>query len=972
MPHPFVPLGSSTIRICAILAGLTCGQALAAPVLRSAASRVSHAGQTFDVALPLSGGSGIECRDMTRGTSIVMTFTEPVVSADVNITAGTAKVASAPTVIGNTIVVPLTEIENAQPVTLGLTNIVGAAGPGANASLTLRFLSGDLNADAVVDAKDSQIAQDVNGQTTNGGNYRADANESGSINSLDATRLRSRRGSTVAGGATSNTAPTVTGLASSRELSGGQMLSIPITVGDAESSADAVYVSATSSDQQVIPDSSLGISGQGTQRMLVISGTGGKPGEVKITVVASDGLGRTTQTTSLKLRAPNPVYGATVRPAGAVQSLGSGLATLELAADQTYATIRYSFTNLRSQPGTRYIRGPADPGAAGDILFDLGAAPVQADGSYKWTFAPVGSYTVPDQIAAIQQGRTYIAINSVTYPTESSGEIRGQFLFIDQATPFVQPAPAPALATGPLSDADASRFLVQATFGPTEQTMAQLKAMGINAWLEQQFNTPRTSHLTKLKERLAEGQELNGENDDLYTEVWWNIALNSPDQLRQRVTFALSEIMVISQVDPDLQGHADSVASYVDMLSKNAFGNFRTLLEGVTLHPSMGQYLDMRGSKKASGTNKPNENYPREIMQLFSIGLQKVHPDGTTVLDASGLPIATYGQDEVSELARAFTGWNWHQAGTGSSPGSNYLDPMTPTNTNDHDTGAKTLFDPTIPPATPAPVIIPASQTIPKDLADAHNALFNHPATGPFICRKLIQRLVCSNPSPGYVYRVSQVFANNGQGVRGDMKAVIKAILTDYEARSNDVLSYQGYGRLKEPVLRWSQVMRALHVQSNSGLFRSRNTDVDLAQSPLRAPTVFNFFEPDFIYPGTLSDNGLFGPEFQITNETQVLNMDNFFWDGVRFANSQTNSAAFNPTDDLRVDLTTESNLASNSALLLDRLNKILMSGQMSSALRQRIIDYLASSEGAALNSFDKARRAVHFVVTSPEFAVQK
>jgi uncharacterized protein (DUF1800 family) len=971
MPHPFVPLGSSIIRACAIL-GLMCGSALAAPALKSAVSRVSHTGQTFDIALPLTGGSGIECRDVSRGTSIVMSFTEPVVSADVKVTAGDAKLSGTPTVIGTSIVVPLTEIGNAQAVTLGITNIVGAAGAAPDASLTMRFLSGDLNADAVVDAKDTQFEQQFDGQTTNGANYRADANISGGINSLDATRLRIRRGNTVAGGATSNTAPTVTGLAASRELSGGQMLSIPITVGDAESSADSVFVTATSSDQQVIPNSSISVSGQGAQRVLVVSGMVGRPGDAKITVTASDGLGQTSQTTAFQLRATPGVFAGTMRPPSSVQSLGSGLATLVLSNDLTYATIRYNFTNLRSQPGTRYIRGPADPGADGAILFDLGTAQPQMDGSYKWTFVQVGSYTVQDQIDAIDQGRTYISINSATYPTEASGEVRGQFQRITGGSSFIQPAPPPALATGPLSDADASRFLIQATFGPTEQTIAQLKAMGINAWLEQQFNTPRTSHLTKYQELAAEGARTGGEQDDLYTEVWWNIALNSPDQLRQRVTFALSEIFVISQVDPDLQGHADSVASYQDMLSKNAFGNYRTLLEGVTLHPAMGQYLDMRGSKKASGSNKPNENYPREIMQLFSIGLQKVHPDGTPVLDPLGQVIPTYAQEEVSELARAFTGWNWHQTGTGSSPGQNYLDPMSPTSNTDHDTGTKTLFDPTIPPAAPAPVIITTGQSISKDLADAHNALFNHPATGPFICRKLIQRLVCSNPSPGYIYRVSQAFADNGQGVRGDMKAVIKAVVNDYEARSNNVLTYQGYGRLKEPVLRWSHVMRALHVQSNSGLFRSRNTDTQLAQTPLRAPTVFNFFEPDFIYPGTLSDNGLFAPEFQVTNETQVLNMDNFFWDGIRFANSATNSGAFDPTDDLRLDLSTEQALASNSANLVDRLNKILMSGQMSNALRQRIIDYLASSEGAALSTLDKSRRAIHFVVTSPDFAIQK
>jgi uncharacterized protein (DUF1800 family) len=739
-----------------------------------------------------------------------------------------------------------------------------------------------------------------------------------------------------------------------------------------------------SSDSGMLANSAMSVTGHGSQRALVISGLDGRAGDVTLTIEASDGLGTSSQTVAMRIRAGGTMYASTVRPSSSALSLGSGLATLELAPDETFATVRYSFTNLKAQPEGRFIRGPADAAQTGTVLFNLGDASPQADGSYKWTFAAVGSLTVAEQVNAIKQGRTFLAINSSVYPSgypaldsNPNGEIRGQFLVLNGATPFVQPAPAPGVATGPITDADAARLLMQATFGPTEQTIAQVKSMGINAWLEQQFNTPRTVHLTKLKERLAEGQEIGG-NDDLYTEVWWNIALTAPDQLRQRVGFALSEIFVISQVDPDLQNHADSVASYQDMLCKNAFGNFRTLLEGVTLHPVMGQYLDMRGSKKASGSNKPNENYPREIMQLFSIGLQKLHPDGTAVLDHTGQPIATYGQEEVSELARAFTGWNWHQAGTSSSPGSNYFDPMTPANPNDHDTGLKTLWDPTIPPAAPQPVIIPAAQSAQKDLADAHNALFNHPSTGPFICRRLIQRLVCSNPSPGYVYRVSQVFANNGQGVRGDMKAVIKAILTDYEARSTEVLTYQGYGRLKEPVLRLSHVLRALHVTSNSGLFRQRNTDTQLFQTALRAPTVFNFFEPDFTYPGTLADNGLLAPEFQITSETQVLNMNNFFWDGLRWSHTGTNAGAFAPTFDLRVDLATEAALsvlpsAGNPTDLLDRLNKLLMNGQMSSALRSRILTHVSALASATeANRIDRAKQAIHLVVTSPDFAVQK
>jgi uncharacterized protein (DUF1800 family) len=379
----------------------------------------------------------------------------------------------------------------------------------------------------------------------------------------------------------------------------------------------------------------------------------------------------------------------------------------------------------------------------------------------------------------------------------------------------------------------------------------------------------------------------------------------------------------------------------------------------------------MRGSKKASGTATiPNENWPRELMQLFSFGLYKLQPDGTLLLDANGNPIDTYDQTVITGIvnngvysqhgmAAVFTGWNYHQAGTSSSPGANYLDPMTPSAATDHETAAKVIFN---------GVQIPAGQGAAKDLADCLNAVTNHSSTGPFICRQLIQRLVSSNPSPGYVYRVSQVFADNGQGVRGDLRAVIKAILTDYEARSSDVLAWQGYGKLKEPVLRVSATMRALHVDSNSGLFRMRSTDSALSQTPMRAPTVFNFYPPDYGYPGPLTANGLASPEFQITGEAAVCNVDNFLWNGVRNAN---NNGTFQDGD-LKLDLSPEQALASNPSALLDRLNRLLMAGQMTQAMKDRIVTYLNTIALSGGGDLTRARQAVQLVVTSPEFSVQK
>jgi len=254
--------------------------------------------------------------------------------------------------------------------------------------------------------------------------------------------------------------------------------------------------------------------------------------------------------------------------------------------------------------------------------------------------------------------------------------------------------------------------------------------------------------------------------------------------------------------------------------------------------------------------------------------------------------------------------------------------------------------------------VLPANQTGQKDLADALNLIFKHPNTGPFICKQLIQRLVTDNPSPAYVYRVSQAFADNGQGVRGDMKAVIRAILTDYEARSTAFLPLPGYGHLKEPLLRMTAVMRGFHPLSTSGWFKVSRTD-EIGQTALHAPTVFNFFEPGFVYPGTLAENGLVSPEFQITSETTAIALSNLLETGTR--------TTFKGGD-IRLDLTTEINLTIPN--LVDRLNNILMAGQMSAGMKTTLTNYLTNTAG--LTGTTRAQHALHLVATSPEFSVQK
>ncbi|MCS7032534.1 MAG: DUF1800 domain-containing protein, partial [Phycisphaerae bacterium] len=513
-------------------------------------------------------------------------------------------------------------------------------------------------------------------------------------------------------------------------------------------------------------------------------------------------------------------------------------------------------------------------------------------------------------------------------------------------------------------------FLTQATFGPTESEIYRVMAMGYEAWIEEQFNRPMSSMLNYVLARQAQGEVPN--NDNMAIEGWWHNVLTGSDQLRQRMAFALSQIFVISQEDGDLAQRPREVAYYYDMLARNAFGNYRTLLEEVTLNPQMGVYLDMRNSRKANGTTIPNENYAREILQLFSIGVYHLHPDGTIKLGADGQPIPTYGQDEITGFSRVFTGWNWHQALTlpnnSQNPPMDHFNPMTlmiqANVPSQHEFGPKQILNGvTIPARTPS--IANAN----LDLADALNQIASHPNVGPFICRQLIQRLVTSNPSPGYVYRVAQVFDNNGQGVRGDLRAVVKAILLDYEARAgydlnkypNSPVYNQGYGKLREPLLRATAMARAFRPSSATGLFRVPSTDSQFLQSVLRAPTVFNFYEPNYVFPGAMANAGIVAPEFQILTEITVVSAANFL-----------ESATRNPLpgNDVRLDFSVEQALAGNPAALVDRLNLLLCYGQLSPQARQTIINHVSALSPA--NPLERVRAAVHLIVTSADFTAQR
>ena len=654
------------------------------------------------------------------------------------------------------------------------------------------------------------------------------------------------------------------------------------------------------------------------------------------------------------------LYITELRPQGAATSQGSGTATLRLAADGKSATISYSYSNL-----TGPITGMHVHAADGTILFDIDAATPQPDGSLIWVFGQVGNFSATDILNMIKAGQTYVNIHTALYP---SGEIRGFFGLSTGAQTAPVPSPPPALPAGTPTAAAAGRFLSQATFGATDGLIAQVQSQGYDAFLNAQFAAPMSSHLAFVDAAVAAlpspsaspSATPNQPTLTMTNDAWWTNAIAGQDQLRQRVAFALSETLVVSINSAGLANRPFALPAYYDVLVRDAFGNYRQLLEDITLNPAMGAYLNMLQNDKADASKGtlPNENYARELMQLFTIGLYNLNLDGSLTLSSSGFPIATYDQNAILGTAAVLTGWTYAQPGVANPvffPGParlSWRDPMINLATH-HQTDAKTILN---------GVVLPANQTAAQDLKTMLDTIFNHPNVGPFICRQLIQRLVTSNPSPGYVYRVASVFNDNGQGVRGDLKAVVRAILMDYDARVGFV-SAQNAGHGREPVIRVTNLLRSFNATSPSGKYSVRNAYANLDEEAMHSPTVFNFFEPDYSAPGAIAAAGLKSPEFEITTDTTVILATNFLRTAIY--------GSFGPAGDrITLNLSGEQNLASDPAGLVDHLNSLLMSGGMSSSTRNILIN--AVTQIPATNTLERVRTAIYLVVNSPEFAVDK
>ena len=908
------------------------------------------------------------------------------------------------------------------------------------------------------------------------------------------------------------------------------------------------------------------------------------------------------------------LYTANMLAMPGINSDGVGSASLRLSADGSKAVLNYSVNNLSSLHvdhiySDPYLNFPST------LLFDIAAAKPQPDGSYVWNISPTGPLSTADILEIISENKCFIEIQTAAHP---AGEIAGHFTPADGSQTFTPPPPPLPWADDSGNSNAAVRFLTQATFGPSRADIASLKTLGYTNWINNQLGLPVTHSLPLVFANKSADPTRPYPSSDWFN-TWWQNSITAPDQLRQRVAFALSEIMVVSE-NGTLQDHSDALAYYYDTLLDNAFGNYRNLLKAVTLTPTMGVYLNMQGNDKGNiitGTHA-NENYAREINQLFSIGLNRLWPDGTLILNSQGNLVPTYDQDVISGFAKTFTGWNYYQTNQASgrlptsfSPAVNYTNVMVLVPSH-HDLTSKLLLNNVVLP----PALGPATNTTltnfdsycAQDLEQGLDNIFNNPNVGPFICRQLIQRLVTSNPSRDYLYRVVQKFNDNGNGVRGDMQAVIAAILLDVEARGTNAMAAPTFGKQREPMLRVTALARAFaapptmngtYVESgtesnkittpvahriNSGdnvqlLFTDtsgnpapanqsykatvlssntftvvvpnvvvgtyyQNTNVitvtnsghsllvgypvylkftsggalsgqytvatvpsttvftvttgdgtvqsgnclepkivasgfsqaktnvtvscsgphglnpgdnvyadfgvikptdgvyqvntvpdathftlivtnsttqtqssfnifplvppplnragnvtiqwstwnmgatdsgstfNLSQSPLSSPTVFNFFFPNYEFPGALASAGLTTPEFQLTSDTSVALQMNYLEGGILTGSNTNGISSFNNNSgavvlDIGPWVSTNYTSAANLPKLVDAMNSLLAAGQLSAAAKSNIANYVTnnisfSSSPTPTQMRDRARAVIHLITASPDFTIQK
>lgn len=537
----------------------------------------------------------------------------------------------------------------------------------------------------------------------------------------------------------------------------------------------------------------------------------------------------------------------------------------------------------------------------------------------------------------------------------------------------------------PQSDAEAARFLLHASLLASTGAISQVRSEGFEPWLEREMSQPNeVSARQYFANRGFDQVDANRYYDSVATADFmiWSQLLTGASAVRKRVALALSEFFVVSLNDINILWRGPAIGEYWDILNRHAFGNFRQLIEDITLNPAMGVFLNTRGNRRADPRTGrvPDENFGREVMQLFSIGLFELNQDGSPRLSGGNL-IETYTNDDVTGIAKVFTGYDLDFSGSTVTPepgnpsrmiasADHVRRPMTadptrwsrPQNGGFHASEEKRFLG----------LTIPAGTNAQETLRLALDRLVAHPNVGPFFARQMIQRLVTSNPSPGYISRVAGVFANNGRGQRGDLRAVFKAILLDDEALDPAGLTNAAFGKLREPMLRFVQMARTFGVSSRSGNFEIGNLSdpaTRLGQSPLRSPSVFNFFRPGFFPANSLAAaNNLLAPEFQLVNETSVAGYVNFL--------ERAADMSVNFLSDLSLSYTAELPLAHDATRLLDHLDLLLTANQMSAPVKETIRAALETIPVQANSPDpDKLRRiyaAVVLVMASTDYLAQK
>lgn len=533
----------------------------------------------------------------------------------------------------------------------------------------------------------------------------------------------------------------------------------------------------------------------------------------------------------------------------------------------------------------------------------------------------------------------------------------------------------------------AARFLSQASLGYSYTDTETVTLMGIEDWITDQMeNKPMPF---TLKDKVIEYRQFVRDSLDnqeassssrMWNYAWWQYHMTSDDALRQKTAHALSEIIVVSEKSP-LGNNGLALSDYYDILLNNAFGNFRDIMQDVTYHASMGVYLTYLNNPKADTTinQYPDENYARECMQLFTIGLYELNNDGTRILDNEGDPIATYDNEDILEFSKIFTGLTWadrDQFGRDAYKDTSYLAEMVMWN-DYHEPGVKNLLN---------GFQVPDRDPIDgdADISDALDNLFDHPNVGPFISTLLIQRMVTSNPSADYIGRVATAFNDNGQGIRGDMKAVLRAILLDPVAKACDSGNDSQFGKLREPFLRYIQINKAFNASTTSGDFRNDMNYIYrfIQHKPLASPSVFNFYQMDYQPLGPVNDADLFAPEFQITNSQTISGwidglyrfvIEENLADEYELYSGEPNA---NYEDEITtIDLTTEMTMTNDDELyiLVDRLNLLLAQGRLTQPTIEKIITAITNFDNEDEGDMElRVKLAIYLVMSSPEYLINR